>query len=161
MGFVVLIKYTNKEIIQLKYLLFIAVFFLSACSTPNVSKNVYFTNVMDIIALSEGNTPDGLKGTFQLPIKASGTQHRTTYLNTELDYRDRRNISVSLHPKVIRDFIAKFGAHPESYFINKTILVTGEAKRVKIYFVSNGKLTEKYYFQTHIQVDSLSQIKVV
>jgi hypothetical protein len=32
---------------------------------------------------------------------------------------------------------------------------------MKIFFVSKGKITKKYYFQTHVRVASLNQIKVL
>jgi len=116
---------------------------------------------MNLIALTEDKAPEGISGTFQLSIIASGSQRGIIYLNTEKDYRDRRNITVAIHPKLINAFTKKYGKSPESYFINKTIEVTGEAKRVKIFFFSKGKITKKYYFQTHVRVASLDQIKVL
>jgi hypothetical protein len=116
---------------------------------------------MNLIALTEESAPSGIEGTFQLPIKASGIKSGIVYLNTEIDYRDRRNITVSLDPKLIEAFTTKYGIHPDSYFVNKTIEVSGEAKRLKIYFFSKGKITKKYYFQTHIRVASLNQIKIL
>jgi hypothetical protein len=116
---------------------------------------------MNLIALTEDKAPDGIKGTFQLPIKASGIQRDIIYLNTQIDYRDRRNVTVAIHPKLVDALTKKYGASPDSYFINKTLEVTGEARRMKIYFFSKGKITKKYYFQTHIRVASLNQIKVL
>jgi hypothetical protein len=116
---------------------------------------------MNLIALSEEKAPEGIKGTFQLPIKASGNRRDVVYLNTEKDYRDRRNITVAIHPKLIEEFTKKYGESPDSYFIDKTIEVTGEVKRMKIFFYSKGKITKKYYFQTHVRVASLSQIRVL
>ena len=146
----------------MKYLLIITVLFISACSTtPEVVSNPNTADIMNVIALSEENAPNGVKGTFKLPIKASGAQGKVVYLNTEQDYRDRRNITVALHPKLIGELVETYGTSPDAYFINKTIEVTGEAKRAKIHFFSKGKYTDKYYFQTHIRVDSLNQIKVL
>ncbi len=137
---------------------------MSACSSTQ-SEIPHFdkTQVMDIITLSEERASAGLgvKGVFHLPIKASGVKREFTYLNTEDDYRDRRNITIAIYPQVTSAFIKQYGTTPETYFINKTIEVTGEAKRVKIYFNSNGKYSGKYYFQTHIDVSSLQQIKIV
>jgi hypothetical protein len=135
---------------------------LSGCSaTPEITSNTNITSIMNLIALTEDNAPDGISGTFQLPIKASGNQKGIIYLNTETDYRDRRNITVAIHSKLIDAFTQKYGESPESYFINKTIEVTGEAKRMKIFFFSKVKITTKYYYQTHVRVSSLSQIKVL
>lgn len=152
----------TKGIEKLKYLILVSILFVSACSsTPKVTSNSNISSIMNIIALSEEKAPNGVKGTFQLPIKASGIQRNTVYLNTETDYRDRRNITVALHPKLTGAFTKKYGSSPDIYFINKTIEVTGEAKRLKIYLFTNGKVTKKYYFQTHIRVTSLNQIKVL
>jgi hypothetical protein len=135
---------------------------LSACTaTPEVTPNSVSTDVMRLIEQTEVNAPEGVKGTFIFSIKASGIERKVVYLNTELDYRDRRSITVALHPKTIAAFTKKYGSSPEAYFINKNIEVTGEAKQMKILFVSDGKRTEKYYFQTHIRVKSINQIKVV
>ena len=135
---------------------------LSGCSsTPKITSNPDIASIMNLIALTEDKAPDGIKGTFQLAIKASGNQRGFIYLNTETDYRDRRNITIAIHPKLIDAFTQKYGESPELYFINKTIEVTGEAKRMKIFFFSMGQITKKYYFQTHIRVDSLNQIKVL
>jgi len=116
---------------------------------------------MNLIAMTEKKAPDGVAGTFQFSIKASGIKSGVVYLNTEIDYRDRRNITIALHPKLISALTKKYGSAPDSYFINKTIEVTGEAQRMKIDFVSNGKITKKYYFQTHLRVTSLKQIRVL
>lgn len=146
----------------MKHLILLLSLFLSACSAISQDNSESETSkIMNIIALAEANAPYGVKGAFELPIKTTGTQGTSTYLNTEQDYRDRRNITVALDFKVSRKIAEKYGMPPEDYFKNKTIKVTGEAKRVKIYFIANGRQTQKYYYQTHIRVRSLDQIKIV
>ncbi|PKI16034.1 hypothetical protein [Colwellia sp. 12G3] len=146
----------------MKYLILLSILVLSACTTTSdVTSNQPSTDVMRLIEQTELNAPDGIRGTFQFSIKASGVERKVVYLNTELDYRDRRSITVALHPKTIAAFTKKYGSSPEAYFINKNIEVTGKAKQMKIWFISNGKRTEKYYFQTHIRVNSINQIRVL
>lgn len=145
----------------MKHLILLLTLFLSACNSHQDYSEAKTLKIMNIIALTEANAPNGVKGVFELPIKAAGTQDTSTYLNTEQDYRDRRNITVALGLKVSRQIAEKYGIPPEDYFVNKTIEVTGEAKRVKIYFIANGRQTKKYYYQTHIRVRSLDQIKIV
>ncbi len=146
----------------MKHLILLSILLLSACSTtPEVTSNSVSTDVMRLIEQTEVNAPEGVKGTFQFLIKASGVERKVVYLNTELDYRDRRSITVALHPKTIAAFTKKYGSSPVVYFINKNIEVTGVAKQMKVWFFSNGKRTEKYYFQTHVRVKSLNQIKVL
>lgn len=146
----------------MKYFLLLSILVLSACTaTSEVTSKSASTDVMRLIEKTAENAPKGVIGTFQLSIKASGIERKVVYLNTELDYRDRRNITIALHPKTIDAFTKKYGSSPEVYFINKNIEVTGEAKQMKIWFASNGKRSQKYYFQTHIRVYSINQIKVL
>jgi len=146
----------------MKSLIIVLVLLLSACnSTPNnvVAKDT--AEMMRVIALSEAAAPAGVKGTFDISIKASGTQGQVTYLNSELDYRDRRNVTVALHPRLIKELTQLYGKAPKEYFLNKKIKVSGYAKRTKIVFISQGRPTQKYYFQTHIRVSSLKNIELV
>lgn len=146
----------------MKYLFYLAVLVLSACTTtPEIPSNIVSTDVMWLIEQTAISAPKAVNGTFLFSIKASGTERDIIYLNTELDYRDRRSITVALHPKTITAFTKKYGSSPKTYFIDKKIEVTGEAKQIKIWFYSNGKRTKKYYFQTHIRVESVNQITVL
>ncbi len=146
----------------MKYLIMLSILFLSACgTTPEVALKSQSTDVIQLIEKAERRYPEGVRGTFQLPIKASGTQRGMVYLNTDLDYRDPKNITVALFPATIDAFAETYGASPDSYFIDKTIEVTGKVERIKIYTYKNGKRTKKYYFQTHIKVNSIEQIKVL
>jgi len=147
---------------NMKLIIILLTLFLSACSTTSnnfTSKNS--NELMKVIQLSEAAAPNGVNGTFEMYIKATGAERSVVFLNTELDYRDRRNVSVALHPKLSKKLTELYGVAPEIYFVNKTIKATGTAKRVKILFISNGKPTKKYYYQTHIRVSSLKQIKVL
>lgn len=146
----------------MKYLFYLTVLVLSACTTtPEIPSNIVSTDVMRLIEQTAISAPKAVNGTFLFSIKASGTERNIVYLNTELDYRDRRSITVALHPKTITAFTKKYGSSPKIYFIDKKIEVTGEAKQIKIWFYSNGKKTKKYYFQTHIRVESVNQITVL
>lgn len=142
----------------MKYLILTLSLFLSAC---NSSPSTNLTDAMNLIVLTESNAPNAIEGSFKFKIKASGVKGGEVFLNTELDYRDRRSITVTIAPHVASVLLEKYGATPETFFVNKTVAVTGEAKRVKIYFISNGMLTNKYYFQTHINVPSIDNITVV
>jgi hypothetical protein len=146
----------------MKYLIILSALIFSACSsTPHIIVTPASTDVMRLIEQAAISTPKGVKGTFQISIKAASIERKVVYLNTELDHRDRRSITVALHPKVVAEFTNKYGSSPDSYFINKDIEVIGEARQLKIWFYSNGKRTKKYYFQTHIRIISVNQIKVL
>jgi hypothetical protein len=146
----------------MKYLIILSVIVLSACSsTSQITSSSGNTDVMSIIQQAAENTPKGVKGSFQLSIKATGVNRNIVYLNTELDYRDRRNITIVLHPKLVKAFISKFGTSPEIYFLNKNIEVKGKATQVKIWLTSDGRRTDKYYYQIHIKVVSIDQLTVL
>jgi carbonic anhydrase len=143
-----------------KYCFITVAFILSfGCSNHRNNQTSTFTT-WDIIEKTEAMAPKGLKGEFLFTIKNSGKQNSIIYLNTQEDYRDRRNITIALLPSFQRAFNAKHNTDIRSYYENKTIQVKGKAERIKIWFFSQGKRTEKYYFQTHINVSDLNQIKI-
>ena len=147
---------------MMKYILLLIVFMLTACnSTSEVSHQVNKTNIIQLIEKAKKRFPDGVTGTFQLPIKASGNVGGTVYLNSDLNYKNQRNISVVLPINTIKAFTKHYGEPPETYFIGKTIAVTGTVKRVKIYLYKNGKRSKKYFFQTHIKINKLNKINVL
>jgi len=145
-----------------KYCFITVVFILSiACSNHQISEPTPTTlTTWEIIEQTEAMAPKGLKGEFLLTIKNSGKQSSNIYLNTQEDYRDRRNISITLLPSFQQAFNAKYRTDLRRFYENKTVRVKGEAKRVKIWFYTQGKQAEKYYFQTHIIVSDLNQITI-
>jgi hypothetical protein len=116
---------------------------------------------MDVIADAADAAPKEVYGEFVFKIQSSGERRNTIYLNTEIDYRDQRNVTIALHPKTFSQLKAKYGASPKDFFKGKSISVKGYAKRVRIEFLSEGRPTGKYYFQTHIRVNDISNIKVI
>ncbi|MFS1703977.1 hypothetical protein [Aestuariibacter sp. GS-14] len=133
---------------------------LTACSATQVMLPKGTSDTNQIISRAEA-TPKGVQGEYVLQIKAAASQGQFVYLNTELDYRDQRAVSVSIHPELVAQLTEKYGMSPEAFFLNKTIAVTGKAKRVKIGFSSEGEESGKYFYQTRIRVMDMSQIKVI
>ena len=127
----------------------------------STSQPPVYSNTMDVIAEAADANPKGVYGEFVFNIQASGEQREIVYLNTEIDYRDQRNVTISLHPKILSQLEAKYGGSPKDFFIGKSISVKGYAQRVRIGLFSEGRATGKYYFQTHIRVSDVSQIEVV
>ncbi|MDO6611246.1 hypothetical protein Q4601_18790 [Shewanella sp. 1_MG-2023] len=119
------------------------------------------SNTMSIIASASAAAPSGVLGEYQLNIKAAAARRGVVFLNTELDYRDQRCVTVTLSPSISAQLTSKYGQSPQAFFIDKSIMVKGQAKREKIDFYSKGKRTDKYYYQTHILVKDLSQIEVI
>lgn len=141
------------------------VLILAGCSATQpislANTTLSHSDTMEIIRSAAEYAPNGVKGEYILKVKAAGNQGPFVYLNTELDYRDQRSVTVAIHPKLIPLFVTKYGTTPQQYFVDKSISVKGQAKRIKIDFTSHGKPSGKYYYQTHIKVTDISQIKVV
>ena len=113
------------------------------------------------VELAADAAPSGVAGVFDVPVRATGDQDGIIYLNTELDYRDQRNLSIDIPPDVAAALQTKYGESPETYFNGKHLAVTGAAQRVTIWFFSNGVQTDKYYYQTHVKVTDPSQLQIV
>jgi hypothetical protein len=116
----------------MKYFLLLSLLVLSACTTtPEVPSKSASTDVMRLIEQAAVNVSKGVKGTFEFSIKASGIERKIVYLNTELDYRDRRSITVALHPKTTAAFTKKYGAKPEEYLLIKILKLPVKLNKLK------------------------------
>jgi len=105
--------------------------------------------------------PDGVDGIFEMQVKNVGTANGFVYLNSEFDYRDQRCLTISISPNTVIQFRNRLKMNPELAFSNRIIRIKGTAKRVKIAFVSNGRISDKYYYQTQIHVDNPDQITLI
>lgn len=134
---------------------------LSGCAAMQGSAERTQASTMDIIAAAAAAAPEGVVGEYQLSIQAAGTDGRAVYLNTELDYRDQRNITIAMSPAVAAALTGTDAASAQQYFVGKKLLAKGRARRMKIDFMSQGKPTGLYYYQTHIRVKNPEQIKLL
>lgn len=107
--------------------------------------------------------PKPVAGVFGLRVRATGWQNGVLYLNSETDYRDQRNLSVSIPPQVAAHLRQTYGVSDlESYFKGRRIAVDALAYRKQIWFVAeNGAPTDKYYYQTHVMVEQANQLTVL
>ena len=112
------------------------------------------------VQLAAASPDDGVTGVFYMTVKATGMTDRL-HLNSEIDYRDQRNLSVAVEPAAAKELADALGAPPQFALKDKRILVIGTAKRAKIVFIADGMPTDKYYYQTHVLVTQASQIKVL
>jgi hypothetical protein len=102
-----------------------------------------------------------VQGVFEMIVMATGQQDSMSYLNSELDYRDQRNLTVAILPSAAAALKERYGPGFLSEIKGKRIRVSGAAQRVTIWFYANGTRTEKYYFQTHVPIFRANQITVV
>ena len=120
------------------------------------------TNVMEIIRQAAEAGGEGVKGEYTIKIKAAGKSQRALYLNTEADYRDPRNVSVSIHPRAFKAFRKKYGDEAQDFFVGKKIKVEGEARRIAVQLTQGTETSRPlYYYQTHIHVFKSSQITII
>ena len=139
----------------MRLVVLVLVLMLAGCSVtrnqPSTGQFVSASDTMDIIRNAAESAPKGVKGEYLLSIKGTGKQGPVVYLNTELDYRDQRNVTVALHPNIIPQLKSQYGVTPEAFFTGKTILVKWHAQRVRIDFLdAKQKTSEKYYIKKQI-----------
>lgn len=104
--------------------------------------------------------PQGVTGVFEMVVRASGRQDGLLYLNSERDYRDQRNLTIVISPSVERDLTSRLNGPVERRLIDTVIAVRGTARRARILFTENGRPTGKYYFQTHLRLQSARDLTV-
>jgi hypothetical protein len=115
----------------------------------------------DAIVAAANAAPRAVPGTFTMLVRATGRNGRRVYLNSELDYRDQRNLTVNIEPGAAEALARRFGAPADQFFLGKIIHVRGAARRTRIDFLSDGRATGLYYYQTHVAVGDPDQIVVV
>jgi len=104
--------------------------------------------------------PEGVPGIFKMTVRAVGRENGRVFLNSELDYRDQRNLTIAMSDDVEKALEAKIGAVSEQAFVGRRIFVRGVAQRVRIDFTVGGRPTGKYYYQTHVMVTAPAQVAV-
>jgi hypothetical protein len=105
--------------------------------------------------------PAGVDGVFEVRVRTVGRSEDRVILNSEADYRDQRNLSIVLSPEAVQAIEAKYGQRIEDYFQGHKLLVSGQARRVTIWFFADGERSDKYYYQTHVDVADPEQLKLV
>lgn len=102
----------------------------------------------------------GVDGVFALNVRATGEAAGSLFLNSEKDYRDPRNLSVELRPQARTALAEQLGGDPGQALQGKPIRVRGTARLVKVVFISDGKPTDNYYYQTQVRVSDAAQIQL-
>eukprot|EP01030_Chromulinospumella_sphaerica_P016622 gene16622-16438_t len=130
----------EKILLKMKAL-FLSLFlsqFLAGCATQ-VPLQKDALSPQQAIMMAADVAPQPVYVTVDLQVRGIGMQNGFTYLNSEKDYRDQRNVE------------AKFGGQLAAFARGKRILVKGPARRVTIWFFDDeGRRSDKFYYQTHI-----------
>jgi len=114
----------------------------------------------DAVIRAANAAPDGVRGEFSFVVQGKGRELSRSFLNSQQDYRDQRNLTVVLSPEAHRQLRERLRADPLEALIGKEIIVRGEAIRTKIDFIVHGQPTGHYYYQTHVNVADSAQISV-
>ncbi|MDN4051554.1 hypothetical protein QPK32_00460 [Massilia sp. YIM B02763] len=135
--------------------------FLAGCASQTPSPQAA-NSPQQVISMAAESAPQPVFATVALQVRAVGNQHDVTYLNSESDYRDQRNVSIAISPAARRKVEAVFGGDLSKVATGKHILVKGRAQRVTIWFFdNNGQRSDKYYYQTQILVSDPAQIQII
>lgn len=124
------------------------------------SGRVESTPALPAILAAADMAPEGALGIFGFDVVATGRKDGEIFLNSELDYRDPRCLTIRFTPAAASAFRKQHGEDPDTAFKGKRITVVGEARRVKIYFFANGRPTDRFYYQTHVVVTTPWQVEV-
>lgn len=149
-----------------KLLLFsLAAALLGACASVPSGRNAVvpdqaLVTPQQAIFMAASAAPAGVEGVFVMRVQATGLQRDRTYLNSELDYRDQRNLTIAIAPIAARQLAERLGEHPSVALKGKDILVRGKAVRTTIRLIADGRVSDKYYYQTHVNVADPAQINV-
>jgi hypothetical protein len=116
----------------------------------------------DAIFAAADAAPVAISGLFVMRVRAGGRDRGRAFLNSELDYRDQRNLTIRIERQALARFEADLGMPPERFFLGKSIRVRGMARRERIDFIERGgRRTDLYYYQTQVEVSRPEQIEVV
>jgi hypothetical protein len=110
--------------------------------------------------MNAAEMPAGVSGVFEMVVRSSGRQSGLLYLNSELDYRDPRNLTIVVAPREEMALASRLGGPVEAALARKVIAVRGTAKKTRIDFIADGRRTEKYYYQTHLILNSARDLTV-
>lgn len=114
---------------------------------------------MEAIREANEDPLHGMRGHFVMTVKAMGSQREHTFLNSERDYRDQRNLTVAMKSSLIPDIERRLGVSIKE-LKGRRIVVQGVARRVRIgFFDDKGRPTGLYYFQTQVHITSATQVE--
>ncbi|HET9031502.1 MAG TPA: hypothetical protein VFN25_01220 [Dokdonella sp.] len=135
----------------------VAAILMSACSTVVTNSKGWIEPIEAIRAANE-DPAQGVRGEFIVTVKALDSSGGWSFVNSEQDYRDQRNLTIKMPTAMVPALEQNLGVK-FSELMNRRLVFRGVAKRVRINFTNNGLPSGKYYYQTHVQVEDPSQIR--
>ncbi|WP_224777871.1 hypothetical protein [Gluconobacter thailandicus] len=106
--------------------------------------------------------PSGVVGRFRMTVKRVGWKDGAMYLDSAQDYRDPKTLIVAVDGATANDLLHNKPQTAEQYFMNRTIIVSGLARRVPIIWLDDdGVPTGEHYFQTQIFIGDSEDLKIL
>jgi hypothetical protein len=144
-------------------LVFLSVGVLAGCvsSPPSFEANgaAGISPVQAVVGAAEH--PNGIPGDFKFVVQGTGERDGWLYLNSESDYRDQRCLTVAVSTRAARQLEQRVGPNVSNALFGKTIVVHGSAKRVRVVFVVGDRVSDKYYYQTQVEVMDAANIRIL
>jgi PBP1b-binding outer membrane lipoprotein LpoB len=74
---------------------------LTACNNYSKKTEQYISPIR-AVELAAIAAPETYSGVFEMTVQAGKSRERMTFLNSELDYRDQRNLTIALRPAAMK-----------------------------------------------------------
>ena len=139
------------------FLVALAIMLASGCSSVQRNPSGWIEPV-EAIRMANEDPAYGVRGEFVITVKALDSYPGRSFLNSELDYRDQRNLTIRIPTSMLPKLEQRLGVKFED-LKGRELVISGVAMRNRIDFVSDNGPTGKYYYQTHVSVDSPTQIR--
>lgn len=133
----------------------------SGCATQRAALRGDALSPAEAINGAAAHPSMGVSGVFEMTVRAIGQRRGEVFLNSELDYRDQRNLTIKMSEAVAAALADRLGAPLKEVLVGKRIRVRGTARRVQVLFLIHDRPSGKYYYQTHVKVTDPVQIRVV
>lgn len=133
-----------------------------AQTAPVSAPELATISAVDAVIQAAEAAPDKVEGLFEFEVKAVGFDRGWAFVNSEVDYRDQRCLTIVLNPSLLRRFTETHDIALEQFLRGKTIRVRGAAFRARIDFVTpTGQPSGKYYYQTHLDLAEIADLEIV
>ena len=129
---------------------------VSACANVPTNPKGWIEPV-DAIRAANDDPTYGVRGEFLVTVRSLGSDRDRSFLNSERDYRDQRNLTIEMPTTMLPALERRLGVAFKD-LQSRRLVVTGVARRVRVDFIGDGRPTGKYYYQTHVRVDSPTQL---
>jgi hypothetical protein len=105
----------------------------------------------------------GLRSTLNFKVEGVGhlKGNKEWYLNALHNYKLPSNVTVVIKEELTPQLSEKFNIKSLNELKSKEVEVYGLVKREKIYLYKKGRSTGKFYYQNHIQLTDIEQIKLL